>query len=148
MAPGHRADGLLRGGVSIVFSRMAGTSEMLWVERRVAGRCAGLGLRGRCARCGLLRKLLAEALAIVLARRPYTALLSLITAHDAVRAWKVGDMEVKNDRAVRGQVVGREPEGLIVKLVATMFLNSPRVRALWHDEKAREVLCESSSLYC
>ena len=44
-----------------------------------------------------------------------------------------------------GQVVaGSEPEGVIVKLEATMFMNSPRERARGMMRKLEQSLCESS----
>ena len=40
--------------------------------------------------------------------------------------------------------VGSEPEGVIVKLEATMFMNSPRERARGMMRKLEQSLCESS----
>ena len=52
---------------------------------------------------------------------------------------KLGTRRWKKDRVVGCQVVGCKPEGLVVKLVATMFLDSPRERTTMHDEKAGAV---------
>ena len=115
MAPGHRADGLLRGGVSIMFSRMAGTSVMLWVERRVAGAALGWGCVAAvldvdsCASC--LRACGRSCPPPVL-----HGVVELITAHDAVRVWKVGDTEVKNDRQCAVKSVGANPRASLSNL--------------------------------
>ena len=70
---------------------------------------------------GLLCKLLAEALAIMLARRPFhTVVFSLITAHDAVRPRKVGDTEMKEDSEVISLVTKSETKVGVVKLVANV----------------------------
>ena len=57
---------------------------------------------------------------------------------NSTSAGEVSNIE-KEDREVRGQVAGREPESLIFKLEATMCLSSPRERAPRHDEDARAV---------
>ena len=85
---------------------------------RVVRRGTGLGLRGQGVRDGLLRKLLAKALAVVLASSTFHAtLLGLTTAHNAVGAWKVGDVKVKKDREVRILVTGCKTKVGAVKLV-------------------------------
>ena len=62
--------------------------------------------------------------------------LSLSTASDADGAREVGNTEVKKDREVTGQVVGRETKDRVVKLEASMYVNSLRVARL------KRVLCE------
>ena len=104
---------------------------MLWMGWRVVRRGTGLGLCGRGVRGGLLRKLLAKALAVVLASSTFHAtLLGLITAHNADGARKIGDAKVKKDREVRSLVTGCKTKVGVVKLVAAVCMDPPCVRAL------------------
>ena len=89
----------------------------------------------------MLRKLFADAFALVLASSPiHATLLSLGTACDAVGAWKVGGAKIKEDREVSGLVTGSEAKVGIVELVTALSTNPPFIWTLGHDEEARAVL--------
>ena len=49
---------------------------------------------------------------------------------------EVADTEVEKDKEVRDQIAWCEPEVFTVEHVATMFVNSLRVRTSGHDKKA------------
>ena len=97
LALGHRANGSLRGRSGVFpFERYS--------QNAVDGVACCSALHWTWAAWpevgdGLLRTLLAKALAIVLARSPFQAtLLGLRTAHNAVGAREVGDANVKEDK--------------------------------------------------
>ena len=57
------------------------------------------------------------------------------TARDAVRAWQVGGAQVKVNRKVSCLVTGSKAKPGVVVLVAAVIVDSPFIRALWHNEE-------------
>ena len=89
---------------------------------------------------GLLCKTFAEAFVVVLASGSlHATVLGLGAVRNAAGARKVRDAEVEEDREVRSQIAWREPEVCFVKSVASVLMDSPRLRAPGHDEEAGAV---------
>ena len=83
------------------------------------------GVCGRGIWCGLLSKALAKAFAVVLASGSlHATVLGLGAARDAAGASEVSDVEVEENREVRGPITWREPNVYVVKLVASKLMDS------------------------
>ena len=70
-------------------------------------------------------------------------------AHDTAGAREIGDTEAEKDRRVRGQIDRREYEVCVIEHGASLFMDSPCVRAPRHDEEAGAVfvgLVEATSV--
>ena len=70
-------------------------------------------------------------------------------AHDTAGAREIGNTEAEKDRRVRGQIDRRESEVCVIEHGASLFMDSPCVRAPRHDEEAGAVfvgLVEATSV--
>ena len=75
------------------------------------------------------------------------SLLRLLTAHEAVRARKVGGAEMEKHRKVSGLVTGSTAKCSVIEFVAAVCVRTSLIWTLWQDEKP-SALTVRSGKFC